>query len=1059
MPERDYLLEVLALAGREAKTKLVQELQQPGIMRAPLTDAEVAYIMRRHPRIDYDHYTRILSTNEAAIEAQRLFAGRPGYLARALVQILPEYFYDEGFALKVIRGLKVDLGYVAIPPLAGGGRSFATRLKALPEAVQQDLFGLYREARLEDYIYLMSRDPGMGFADLKEETEKTDDEFEGLILENLEKYCTYLFAMTFPGFVSTLEGNMFPAFHVRWWIDDAADKPRVLNIGETGTFKTSFEVIAMQQYGCERVLVLTPPHARGIWRNEAQRYFTRKNPGRMALIESEADTKDALRARAQFTIIGSSTIVRNGVVDDLLTADPSFDGLIVDECHYYNNIGQAKRAEAFYRLATSLPLKRLIAASATPWVNDPTEMAVMASVLMPEVIPTPDSFRQWGLREERFLRELFARHIMGVNLRDVVDIPEITPHPWEDLFGAEFIEPSASHLEVYNHVKETEEIDLHPFHKRVQLVHASTHPHKLKGDYTWPSHLAGAFGDWRLSTKLVWLKEHIDEALERGEKIVVGSGLHVLYMTQPADSVGSMGGTKNVEDEDALDSIPSDSSLEESEEALWIGGFLEEQYGRDRVMILDGRTSTRTGSDGLTERQRLAARWSVDPKVRIQLISMRAFPDSVRLVVRRESGATGLFITAIAFGWIPWRQFLGRYFRPGQEVPIRYKVPILLETEDVNRLTLVRSKNASWERFQARVGFTAEEFERLRDATDLKQYTEEARPAIEQVTYIGGMMRGRGETAAMQLLEEGYGSGTRAEVFARALLESQDYSASGHIARCMCQVSECFEKQGLVHAEGILDAGCGPLTYERYSKHSVYSVDMNPAIIELGRQHSPLRGVHAQCRFLSQLPEDWTSRFELVLCSLVLHWSGDDRNAILGELVRVTNTVGRIWLAFAESNFTPELFGAWVEAFRSIGYGIIEDLTGLVRSRDGGGAKDQFKFWSLCFSPNGIHFDGIAPSTLRFRFETTKRKWVRGSDQAIVPDSRTPSFVRHEVFDVERRPKEIKPLTEAAEEATQSEIHRIMRATNHEGWRFHKAPHNIPWRSLQEAFRRGLIKV
>jgi SAM-dependent methyltransferase len=507
-----------------------------------------------------------------------------------------------------------------------------------------------------------------------------------------------------------------------------------------------------------------------------------------------------------------------------------------------------------------------------------------------------------------------------------------------------------------------------------------------------------------------------------------------------------------------MEILIGESTVLEDVESLWIGGFLQEQYGVEHVMILDGRTGTQVGRDGLTERQRLALQWSVDPNIRIQLISMRAFPDSGKLVVKRASGATGLFITAIAFGWIPWRQFLGRYFRPGQEVPIRYKVPILLHTEDVNRLALVQSKNASWERFQARVGFTAEEFERLRDASDLKRYTEESRSPAEQVTLIGGLLHGRGEAEGMRLLEESYGSGTRGDVFAKAFLESQDYSASGHISRCLVQTIRQFKDQGLVHPEGILDAGSGPLTMERYLNESVYSVDMLPAMIELGREHSPCGGVNASCRYLSQLPEEWAGKFELVVCSLVLHWSGDDLDQILKELVRVTNPLGRIWLTFAESHLTHELLAQWVNAFSEISYEVLEDLTGLIRSCDGQRSKDRFKFWSLCFCPRGIPYSGIDPGTLLFPFETTKRKRVRGSAK-VVGKIHVPSFIRYSEFEVQHRSKEIRPLIEAAREAARKEIKHIMSSGDLKGWQFHNAPQDMPWRSLQEAFRRGLIKV
>ena len=169
-----------------------------------------------------------------------------------------------------------------------------------------------------------------------------------------------------------------------------------------------------------------------------------------------------------------------------------------------------------------------------------------------------------------------------------------------------------------------------------------------------------------------------------------------------------------------------------------------------------------------------------------------------------------------------------------------------------------------------------------------------------------------------------------------------------------------LEEDGLVHAEGILDAGCGPLTLERYLDQSVHGIDMNPHMIELARTHSPWQGKNARVGYLSELPEEWTGKFELTVASLVLHWTSlrhvrgtlPDRMRILQQLVRITHPHGYVWLTFPLSVMTQPVLARWVRAFSRMGFVIIKELTGLVRARDVVARKRPFMFWSIYFSPN-----------------------------------------------------------------------------------------------------------
>lgn len=1025
---RDFdLRSYLSKLPSKAKEITIPRLKEYG----ELTDEDIRIIMEKDIIPNLPRYKRVIEEDKLLRFICVLFRNHLDYLARALVQLRPEVFYNEGIASRVVNGLRAELGTVVLPPVRPtGGYDPIIYMKELPMHVRQDLFSLYRECRFRDYLYYMSRDSKVGFKAVAEEIAQSTNRFEREVLQDLRGYCKRLFAMKFPDFVSEINGEMFPAFNVRWWIDQAKTVERVLNIGGTSTYKTSFAVVGMYTYGCRKILYLCPAHAR-VESTEKIRSYFRDPRGKVFLVASRDDITMARQSYAQFTVISYSTLflkTSHGTVLEQLQQIP-FDGLVVDESQYINNATgshPAKRALACQQLVQTLLLRRFMALSATPWENDPNELGAVVSAIMPDVIPTPEVFRRWGLRDERFLREFLSKHIVGANLRDIVDLPPIDPKPWEDPFGVELIEPNPWHTELYRFVREDEGIELIPVQKVSQLLLATTHPHKLEGRYEWPAGWEKRFRHWDLSTKLVWLRKHINEALNQGERVVVGTGIYADGITRVSAEVGGDG----------------------DKEAIWVGKLLRKWFGSEHILILDGRVSATVDASGSGERDRLVQRWRNDPSIWILLVSMRACPDAVQLCVKKRLGFKGLFLTAISFGWKPWEQFRSRFYRKEQEVPIRYRVPILKGTIDENLLRLNRQKLESWERFHARSPLTVEYFLRLSPDSDMRRLVEENRPSIEQVKGIGRRISGGGEKAAEQFLNQAYGVSTYGEVFARAFLETQEFSASGHISRCMEIAVNELEKQEPVHSgEDIFDAGCGPLTFERRLNRPVYGVDMNPHMIEIGRVHSSKQGVNARVGFLSRLPREWTGKFRLTVCSLALHWSLRDaeRMAILSELVRVTHPLGgRIWIASAESTMDRELHTQWVEAFRSLNFVIVEEFTGLIRALDTHGSKQRFQFWSLCFSPNGQRFLSQNHRVYRFLHEEERRKYIRGDGRSKKRQGWEHDPVLHRSFEVVGISGERLPLAEAARLATQKQRDRLAGQS---------------WRVLAKLQQRGILKL
>lgn len=685
---RKYLV-YLAPGERE---QLIKELGNTG----ELTRKDIQWVVDKTVDAEVPYYKEIIEGSPLLRFIWALFQNRPDYLARALAQAYPEIFYSDGVASHVVAKLHTQLGHLQKGLVGGrkGGGVEVVYMKDLSKAVRQNVTALYREVRFLDFIYLMSRDPQVGFQVFEEQISAATTDFEQKVLRGLRKYCQALLKMKFPDVVSDIEGRLFPSFHVRWWIERVRNVARVLNVGGTSTHKTAFAVVGMHYYGCKRVLYVCPAHARGQMAERIGAYF--KNPrNKVSLIHTRDDVTAIMQSHAEFTIVAYSTLIRTleggGTVADRLSATP-FDGLVLDESHYINNSdgpSPAQRAKACHTLLGNLHLKRFMALSATPWENDPSELGEVASAIMPEVIPDAISFRHWGVRNEQFLREFLAHRVVGVDLRDITDLPDIKPKPWEDPFGVEKVTPRKQHRELYDFVLEDVVQEMNAIKKVARLLTAATQPHLLRDTYQWPVGWEKRFKHWQLSTKLVWLRKYITDARAAKAKVAVGTGMYVEGITR--------------------------TTLSHGDDTIWVGKLLRRWFGEKHVLILDGFVPAAQDKFGMSPRDRLINQWRTDPEAWILLISMKACPDSVDLTLKKMKGVRKLWLTAIGFGWKPWTQFRSRFYREGQAYPIEYRVPILAGTIDEDLLGLNEAKLESMDRFLARSPITADSFFRLWD--------------------------------------------------------------------------------------------------------------------------------------------------------------------------------------------------------------------------------------------------------------------------------------------------------------------------------------------------------
>lgn len=1000
-----------------------------------------------------EHLDRFLD----AIKGDRLlqfywerFKDYPQYLARALARLRPDLFYTYGLAFRFILKLRTDLGTVVIPPHRPGDEPLGVEpMPQLAREIRQDLFALDLECRFRELLYFFSVDLAAGRALLDAEIERAATDYDREVLAAVRERVGELLGMEFPGVVPTLNGRPFPALHVRWWLAQARDIPRCLNIGGTGTYKTSFAVLAMHRDQRAHTLILCAPHARDNWAREIASYFRR--PPAVHVIRSADDLRS--RNDAPFTVVGYSTLIRPDAIEALLAC--SFDGLIMDECQYGKGVigsesQRATRAVASQRLTRELPLQRFIALSATPWENRPDELAAIASVLRPDLFPTSERFLQSGAGQSpRFLRELFANQVLEVELREISDLPPITPKPWEDLCGAEPILMAPEHAALYRFVCDLEPEDVdegpNPIQKVQFLLQAAIHPHLLERQIDWPDELRTAFRDWRLSTKLRWLQEFV--ATRIGDaKIVIGTGIYAEGITR-------------LEDGDV--------------ETAFVDRLLREWFGDDHVLTIDGSVSARANGSGVSPRDALIERWRTDPTIRVLLVSMRACPDSVNLTVPKAAGVTKLWVTTLSFGWKPWEQFLGRFWREGQGVPVEYRVPILVGTIDEDLLRLNQEKWRAQRLFRAQVPLSESEWSLLR-RSGMQQLGTLLRSSADHVYRITSMMRGRGEDKCATAYAAKDGMRTNAELFAEHFVRIQERAGSGNIARFLSRSIATFVESGLVDDHRCLDAGGGPYTMARYRGAPWYTVDMNPHMLEVGRQLAPHLAMNGRVGYLSDLPEEWTGKFDLVVCSLVLHFSSlspvrhaePERLRILRELVRVTNPHGLLWLMWNEGYQSPETFLSWVEGFTREGFTVHSLSTGLVRATEAPRAR-PFRCWSLLISPDGHvpRFPSVDP--FRFPFELARRKTVRGRDpdRDRPPPKDVPEHKAYQHFEVQDVRTHVATVdTAAARAVAVAEFKRIVAAAA-AGKTIDRKLHGIPtelasnWRVIEDLRRRGILDL
>ncbi len=840
------------------------------------------------------------------------------------------------------------------------------------------------QRRLRRDVHAFNLDPEGYLARLRAEYDASREERERRVIEMIFETFETIAKMTFPDFHDHINGSTsrFPSMHVRIWIKDLIDRGYVLIAGDVGTQKTSAAVVGLHAVGAKRVLVTARSYARnGVWKGEVAKYY--RNPPKVLVLKKAKDLRrlkamsaETLRSYA-YVVVGYGDIQAqsgDAWVQALAPFEP--DAIIVDEAHAINH--EIERSRRVLELARLPSIKFRVMLTATPFECEPNEMAHIAMLVKPEEYPTREAFEHRCRNNPRFLHKL-AQDIMCAYFAadDVLDLPpcnwgRFLPLPTVDL------EPSAAAKAAHDMI--LEDRNLHPIEQIRRMNQLLACPFLGRNWYEYPPTVNGYLRDPLKSDKLLWLKSEIEKRVLTG-KVVVGSGLYTAGVTRKLTS----------------NDDPNDDYA--------VVAMLRQWFGNEAVLVLDGTTNPSDDERVEASRANVMHRWKNDPNARILVASVRATAESVNLTLAKSSGCDKVSVLMLTLPWNSTQlfQFLGRFRRPGMELPTELLIPVLRGLADEAMAEIIRKKDQNFLIGIQGVRLTTEE-ERAIENMTISDFLNGPKEWMSTVVYQ--RVRGHGENRALAVLDGMHNGKVVGEKFARHYLAGEETSHSGDVSRFLGKVYRPWLREGRIAGEQILDAACGPLTLERRLGEPVFGVDLNPCMIDIARSHSYNAGKNARAGRLSDLPAEWDGTFLLSVCSLALHWSSNkgswdksERVRILRNLARVTKKDGIVHLILLKMSFSEEMLDRWVNALGALGLARVPELTGLIKSVDSPGQPRTF--WSVCLQKVGEPTDGGGdPKDLLFANERPcETEAVRVGKKGKEPPERAPKApVKHDAF-------------------------------------------------------------
>lgn len=972
----------------EANRKILEGIRDPLLRQQYLEQLRrTEWVIFTPQEIDFERFADLLNQDP---ELRKWVESEvdPVLIAELLSRRYPALFYTIEHAYRV--GIDWKVTQTRKGGHSGKGGEDPPAIPGhLLTALSESELAMVARRELRKWIKALNRDPHGTLAEVARSVASESDAKRRSLLEYLHGFMTELTEMKFPGFVSELvAGIPFPSMHARIWITQILERKNALIVGDVGTQKTSAAVIGLEKLGARATIVICRSYARyEVWVRELRRYYC--DPSDPFVVRSSSDIPALERMmptdlrRHRFCIVGYGSL-QTGIEDDgnggatygarltkaLARLEP--DAIVIDEAHAIKH--KANRTRRVLELARVPSVQYRLMLTATPFENSPNEVAHLATLLDPDHFPTEDVFLAMCRDNPRVFFGLMSSRMCDYFAQDeVLDLPPTNVTPL-NLFPTVTLECPQDIRDVHDAVREDGTLEVR--RQILRMTRLLVIPY-VGRDWYPEFKDAPCFRDPLANPKLAYLRREVGERIKRG-KVVVASGIYASGITREL------------------------ADAEDGPLTYEVATLLE-QWFPEKVLRID--PSVAQANRGY---QKVIQAWRGDPEKRILVASVQAASESLNLSI---SAALGVDHITIFFLGLPWKptqywQFIGRFLRPGAAVPLEVLSLLLKDTADDALLSMNLQK---WRNFLIGVHgmpLLTEEEEALERATFEKVMLTPARWLREAFS----RMRGLGEHGIARFLGGHLKGLPVRETIARYYLTVEDHGPSGHIARFMVPVLRQWHgRRALPDWKEVLDAGCGPLVLERRLGEPVFGVDMNPMMLQVGKEHSYHGGKNAVEGRLSQLPVHWGEQFTLVVLSLALHLTSRrdkvggevERVRILREINRVLKPDGFLWITVPEFCFDLERLNGFVEGLEAFGFEAVEPLTGRVAATDH--PEHPFAFWSVLVRKRDGGGVGRLACPL-FVYETSRagKPRIKGKPHPdTVPVQ--PVMLRHEQFVVQSR--------------------------------------------------------
>jgi hypothetical protein len=326
----------------------------------------------------------------------------PVLIAERLVRTYPEIFYTIDHAFEVFTDWKLTL--MKKVGFLGGNTEPPTPIPGhLLHALDDDELAMIARRQLRKEIKAMNEDPrgAIKRMHLRCKTEKHPEQKK--MLEHLLALMKELATETYPSFHEEIvPGKPFPSMHVRLWVRQLRDRGNALIVGDVGTQKTSAASVGLDALGCRNTVVVCRSYAKEMWGAELKRYHRDQIDTLVFRGVNDFETLEQLPVKPgtrRFIVIGYGNL-QIGYTDeeDVTYADRLVeaitrlkpDAIVIDEAHAIK--GNGGRSQRVLKLARLKSVKHRLMLTATPFENNPNEVAHISTLLDPKNFPDENIF-------------------------------------------------------------------------------------------------------------------------------------------------------------------------------------------------------------------------------------------------------------------------------------------------------------------------------------------------------------------------------------------------------------------------------------------------------------------------------------------------------------------------------------------------------------------------------------------------------------------------------------------------------------------------------------------